>query len=377
MNQLATTTGNGRGVDVSLPPGGPSRVGQGTAVEQSRAQSEVYFRVRLAHDVPRDEAHAAAEMERVCTRLGFAEKAFYKLPRSGQTVEGPSVHLARELARIWGNIDYGVTEMRQDDEYGQSEIQAYAWDLQTNARSQQTFIVPHKKDTKSGAKRLEKMQEIYENNANNGAKRVREAIFAVLPQWLVDDAQRICRDTIARGDGAPLEERITAAIGVFEKDFGVTQAQLIAKLGGRPPEKWDEQDVAGLQVTYRSLKAREVTKEQEFPSTGSSVSADDLVGSGASVDPPAQVSPPEDQPAPAGPPVGHDTPIDPKGAQMKRMQILLKERVGTHREACMDFVSGTVGREIGSSKDLMYAEAAKVIAALEQLPPADDEGSGS
>jgi hypothetical protein len=84
----------------------------------------------------------------------------------------------------------------------------------------------------------------------------------------------------------------------------------------------------------------------------------------------------QDEPASAGPPVGHDTPIDPKGAQMKRMQILLKERVGTHREACMDFVSGTVGREIGSSKDLMYAEAAKVIDALEQLPAPESKKTG-
>jgi hypothetical protein len=86
--------------------------------------------------------------------------------------------------------------------------------------------------------------------------------------------------------------------------------------------------------------------------------------------------PVQDEPASAGPPVGHDTPIDPKGAQMKRMQILLKERVGTHREAVLDFVSGTVGREIGSSKDLMYAEAARVIDALEQLPAAPSAGEG-
>jgi hypothetical protein len=86
--------------------------------------------------------------------------------------------------------------------------------------------------------------------------------------------------------------------------------------------------------------------------------------------------PVQDAPASAGPPVGHDTPIDPKGAQMKRMQILLKERVGTHREAVLDFVSGTVGREIGSSKDLMYAEAARVIDALEQLPAAPSAGEG-
>jgi hypothetical protein len=170
MNQPATTNQN-RSAPIQLPnAAAPARIGQATAVEQTRAQSEVYFRVRLAHDVPRDEADAYRRMQAACSRYRLAEKAFYKLPRSGDTVEGPSVHLARELARIWGNIDYGISELRQDDDYGQSEIQAYAWDLQTNSRSQQTFIVPHKKDVGRSTRKLEKTQEIYENNAAS-AKR--------------------------------------------------------------------------------------------------------------------------------------------------------------------------------------------------------------
>lgn len=268
---------------VQLPHTGPARVGQGTAVEQSRAQSEVYFRVALAHDKPRDEEAVTAAMVRACNRLRLAEKAFYKLPRGKDmngnpiTVEGPSVHLARELARIWGNIDYGNKELRQDDEYGQSEIEAHAWDLETNARSSATFIVPHKKDTKRGVKTLDTMQSIYENNANNAAKRVREAIYAVLPQWFVEQAQEICKATIARGDGTPLPARIDAAVGAFEKDFGVTLAQLEAKLG-RSKDRWDEQDVAGLSVTFRSLKAREVSKDDEFPPAAAAVTAADLTG---------------------------------------------------------------------------------------------------
>ena len=276
-NQIARTSTNS-GAPIQLPhAAGPARVGQGTAVEQSRAQSEVYFRVRLAHDVPRDEDRAEAEMHRACSRLSLAEKAFYKLPRSGGPVEGPSVHLARELARIWGNIDYGVTELRQDDEYGQSEILAFAWDLQTNTKVGQTFIVPHKKDVGQSTRKLERMQEIYENNANNGARRVREAIFNVIPQWFSEEAQRLCRDTLAKGDGTPLAERIETAIKAFAKDFGVTEAQLVTKVGS-PKAQWNEQDVAGLSVTYKSLKAREVSKEQEFPAAATAVTADELAG---------------------------------------------------------------------------------------------------
>lgn len=263
---------------VQLPhAAGPSRVGQGTAVEQSRAQSEVYYRVLVAQQVPRDIKAVADAMRESCKSLRLAEKAFYKLPRSGSTVEGPSVHLARELISIWGNVDYGVKELRQDDEFGQSEIEAFAWDLQTNTRNAQVFIVPHKKDVGKSTRALVQNQEIYENNANAGARRVRECIFAILPRWFVEEAQELCKATIARGDGTPLEERVKTAVGLFAKDFGVTLAQLEKKLA-RTKDRWDEQDVAGLSVTYRSLKAREVTKEDEFPAADTAVTAAELAG---------------------------------------------------------------------------------------------------
>lgn len=265
-------------VPINLPhSSSPGRVGQGTAIEQSRAQSEVYYRVLVAQQVPRNIANVTEAMRETCKNLRLAEKAFYKLPRSGSTVEGPSVHLARELIALWGNVDYGVKELRQDDEHGQSEIEAFAWDLQTNTRNAQIFIVPHKKDVGKGTRALVQNQEIYENNANAGARRVRECIFNVLPRWFVEEAQEICKATIARGDGTPLEERIDTAVALFAKDFGVTEAQLVAKVG-REKARWDEQDVAGLSVTYRSIKAREVSKDDEFPPAATAVTADELTG---------------------------------------------------------------------------------------------------
>lgn len=271
-----TTTQNSN-LPVQLPHAGPSRVGQGTAIEQSRAQSEVYYRVLVAQQVPRNIDVVTEAMRAACKSLRLAEKAFYKLPRSGSTVEGPSVHLARELIALWGNVDYGVKELRQDDEHGQSEIEAFAWDLQTNTRNAQIFIVPHKKDVGRSTRALVQNQEIYENNANAGARRVRECIFAILPRWFVDEAQELCKASIARGDGTPLADRVTAATALFQKEFGVSLAQLEAKLG-RGKDRWDEQDVAGLTVTYRSLKNREVTKADEFPTGDTSVTADELAG---------------------------------------------------------------------------------------------------
>ena len=100
-------------------------VTQTTAVEQARAIAEVQAAVVVAQNCPRDISRAVAEMRDACGRMALASRAFYAVPNRGN---GPTVHLARELARIWGNLDYAVRELRRDDEAGVSEILASAWD---------------------------------------------------------------------------------------------------------------------------------------------------------------------------------------------------------------------------------------------------------
>jgi hypothetical protein len=245
------------------PAPAATRISQGTAIEQSRAAAEVHAAVLIAQQCPRDVPGAVASMKQSCSQMALAERAFYRFPRSGSTVSGPSIFLARELARCWGNIQYGIAELSRDDEHGQSEMQAYAWDVQTNSRNAHIFIVPHKRDTKTGAKALVDMRDIYENNANQGARRVREAIFAILPPWFVEQAKELCTATLKDGGGKPLAQRVAEAIAKYG-ELGITQDQMERKLE-RPAAKWIEQDVAQLITIYQSLQQGTVTKEEEFP----------------------------------------------------------------------------------------------------------------
>lgn len=245
------------------PAAAPARIGQGTAVEQSRAVAEVQAAIVVAQQCPRDINAAIAEMRQSCQQMFLAERAFFRYSRGSGNITGASVHLARELARCWGNIQYGLVEMRRDDEFGQSEMQAFAWDVEKNSRNSSTFIVPHKRDQKGGPKQLTDMRDIYENNANNGARRVREAIFAILPPWFVEEAKQLCTKTLADGGGKPLPQRIADAIRAFE-GIGVTQDRIETKLG-RPSGKWTEHDVAQLLVAFQSIQRGEVTADEEFP----------------------------------------------------------------------------------------------------------------
>jgi hypothetical protein len=239
-------------------------------------------------------------MKASCSMIGLAERAFYKFPRGGETVQGPSVYLARDLARCWGNVQYGIAELRRDDEHGESEMQAWAWDVQTNTRSSNTFIVPHKRDKKGGAVRLVDMRDIYENNTNQGSRRVREAIFSVLPPWFTAEAEELCKQTVEKGDGKPLPERIDAIVKAYD-GLGVTLERLERKLG-QPRARWTAFDVAQLTIAGKSIRRGEITVEDEFPPVR--VTLDEITapapaspsGAGASSDSP-EASP--SAPAPA------------------------------------------------------------------------------
>ncbi|MGW1998499.1 hypothetical protein [Embleya sp. NPDC001921] len=241
----------------------PGRLGQGTAVEQSRAVAEVQAAVVVAQQCPRSLGAARTAMQQSCQMRGLAERAFYRFPRAGGAVSGASVHLARELARCWGNVQYGIAELRRDDEYGESEMQAWAWDVQTNSRSSQTFIVPHKRDKKGGAEKLTELRDIYENNANMGARRLREAIFSILPPWFVEEAKDLCSKTLEKGDGRPLNDRIAGAVAVFA-GLGIDAARLEQKLG-RTQDRWTAHDIAQLLITHKSIERGEVSVDDEFP----------------------------------------------------------------------------------------------------------------
>lgn len=237
---------------------------QATVIEQTRAAAEVAAAVQAARMCPRDVQLALREMKESCSLQVLAERAFYSYTRAGSRVEGASVHLARELARIWGNFQHGIAELSRPDGAGHSEMRSFGWDVQANVYVSNTFQVIHIRDTKTGSKVLSDQRDIYENNANMGARRVRECIFAGLPPWFVEEAKRLCRATLEHGGGVPLPQRIARAIELFEADYNIKADQLEERVG-RPFSRWSPVDLASLQVLYGSLQRRETTVEDEFP----------------------------------------------------------------------------------------------------------------
>jgi hypothetical protein len=135
--------------------------------------------------------------------------------------------------------------------------------LETNARASLTFIVPHLRDKKGGPERLTDVRDIYENNANMGARRLRECIFAVLPKYLVQAAADECRNTLeTRNAEVPLPKRIADMLAAFAK-IGIDRSRIEAKLGAT--SKFTAVDLANLQISYKSIVRNEISAEDEFP----------------------------------------------------------------------------------------------------------------
>lgn len=236
---------------------------QSTQIEQARAVAEVQAAVIVAQQNPRRMPHVVAQMHEATAQPGLAERAFYKYPRGGQTVSGASINLARELARVYGNMDYGIKELHRDEVGKFSEMQAYAWDIENNTRSSTTFVVPHKRDKGGKIEPLLDLRSIYESNANAGARRVREMIFAILPAWFTEEAKARCMATMEGADReVPIAKRITQMIEAFDK-LGVKVGRLESKFG--PSKDWTAFDLAQLKVSGESIKRGEVQADEEFP----------------------------------------------------------------------------------------------------------------
>lgn len=243
-------------------------INQGTvAVETSRAITEAQGKMLLAKQFPRSYTVSYANAMQACQRKSFAEKAFFSYPRAGQTVTGVTIRFAEELARCYGNIDYGIKELSHEE--GKSEMQAYCWDLETNAFSQQNFTVEHILETRNGNRRLTSQRDIYERTANDGARRLRSRILAILPPDLVEDCINECKKTLAGKNETPLIDKVKNMVTGFAK-IGVTKEMLEKRLG-HTIETVNIDELTEYIGIYNGLKQKETTISDWFeqPKTAS------------------------------------------------------------------------------------------------------------
>ena len=219
------------------------------ATESSRAVAEVQASLFIARTNPRDQKRAMDRILNACCRPSLAESAIYAYARGGSSITGPSIRLAEAVAQQWGNMQFGIREL--SNQGGKSEVQAFAWDVETNTRREITFTVPHIRHTKKGSYKLEDPRDIYELVANQGARRLRACILAVVPGDVVEAAVNQCQITLQSHTDVTAEG-IKKLIEAFEP-LSVTKAQ-IEKFCQCRAEAIKPAQIVRLRSIYTSLR---------------------------------------------------------------------------------------------------------------------------
>jgi len=245
--------------------------------ESARAVAQIQGQMAVAKKFPRDEIDAEQRILQSCSRVSLSAQSMYQYPRGGQTVTGPSIRLAEVLARAWGNLDCGVRELEQRP--GESLMEAYCHDLETNYRKSQVWTVKHEIETKKGVKKLTDSRDIYEKTANEGARRLRSCILAVIPGDVTERAIARCKDTLKKGDGnAPLIDRVKAMVNGFG-ELGITKEMLEERLK-HPADIITPDEFVEYTAIFKSLRDRESKREDwfKFEAERPKASANEVLG---------------------------------------------------------------------------------------------------
>lgn len=196
-------------------------------VEQSRAVAEVQAALIIGKRFPRDERKAVDKILQACTRPALAEAALYAYSRGGTEITGPSIRMAEAIAQAWGNLEFGWREISRGigaEKTQFSEVEAFAWDVETNVRRTQRFVVKHWRDTKQGGYPIRDERDIYELCANMAARRMRACILNLIPGDVTEAAVSQVETTLAtKFEITP--DFIAKTIETFAK-YNVTKAML-------------------------------------------------------------------------------------------------------------------------------------------------------
>lgn len=240
-------------------------------VASAIAREAMQMRVLCERAQTLDRQHGRVERELTETLNSFvlADRATWRLRYGGSEKSGPSVWLARELARMYGAMRWGLRVIETTEE--RAHVQGYAMDLasclQVEQDAQFSLRVP-RKDPRDKKRTL---WVIPEDEATlqgvilaRGARAVRGALLQLLPARLIEHAVAVSEATIARHMAQPESKR---QMLVDFGRLGVSQAMIEKRLGCTVQEAAPQQ-LAMLRGVYNSLvdghtSARDAFSDEE------------------------------------------------------------------------------------------------------------------
>lgn len=287
-----------------------------TAAEAA-AKQEIQAAVILAKRFPRNEDAAFQKLMRSCDRPTFAGDVTYSFPRGNTTVTGPTIYLAREFSRLWGNIRHGCDVVADDDD--SRTIRAWAWDLESNVKV--TSDVTFKKliqrvrwvDGNKQSVWLEPDErDLRELTNKHAAIAKRNCLFELLPSDMIEDAVARAQKTLldkAKKDPDGTRKAVVTAFGSINVQVENLEAFLGHKLDMSSPAELEK-----LRGIYKSIRDGDATWGEIAAAKAASASKSDTVAD--------KVKPAEEEAAKA--PTPDMPPVKP--ATLKALKRVVKDQ---------------------------------------------------
>ena len=227
--------------------------------EQARTRGSIEAALTVAAARPRDEQQAIARLMTSCQRVRLAESAVYTYSKGGTDITGPSITLVVQVALAWGNLDWGYRELSRGR--GESTVEAYAWDQQSNAKYTRQFVVPHRIRV-GGRQRQLREDELADWIANQAQRRVRTCLENVIPRDVIEEAVDECARTLKANIQLD-QSKILAMVSNFA-ELNVSKEQIAAKIQ-RSVDAIQPAQYLAMRRIYVAIRDGLQTAEQAFP----------------------------------------------------------------------------------------------------------------
>lgn len=259
-------------------------------------RSQIDQQIATARKYPREITTFHKEMRQMVTLSeAIAAECIYALPRDGKVIEGPSARFAEVAASAWGNCRAGARVVNEGAEF--VTAQGVFQDLQRNVAI--TYEVQRRITNSKGRRYKADMIGVTANAACSIA--LRNAILKGIPKAFWAESYELARRA-SIGDVKSIANKRADAIKAFVP-YGVTEAQVLARLGRAGVDDITIDDLITLKGFLTAIKDGDSTPEsvfaEEAPATSEAVNKlnESIAGKGKA--PPVESGPAESAKAPA------------------------------------------------------------------------------
>lgn len=188
-----------------------------------------------------------------------AKTCTYSVPRGGKPITGPSVHMAKILAQVWGNLRIEAKVVSIDNRQVTSE--AVCFDLENNLaiKAQVKRSIMGKTGRFS-----DDMITVTGNAANSIA--LRNAVLSVIPRPIVDKVYNAAKQAITGdvSDEAKLISRRKQVVDGLKDTFNVTEKEILSAIGKAAINHITSDDLVVLIGIGTAIKDGDTTIEMAF-----------------------------------------------------------------------------------------------------------------